>query len=40
MSETLALARIPLDDYAELLGEARSRNCALLRSPCVAAALK
>jgi len=28
MSETLALARIPLDDYAELLEQARSRSCA------------
>jgi hypothetical protein len=37
MSETLALSRIPLDDYAELLPE-RSRSCARWPNLCAAAA--
>ena len=33
MSETLALARIPLDDYAELLGEGEIEELRALAKP-------
>jgi len=40
MSETLALNRIPLDDYAELLGAGEIEELRALANRCEAAASK